>query len=372
MKIAIDVSQTIYGGGVGTYTKNLVNTLLEIDKKNQYSLFFSSLRRQFKDAGIKSKKKNSEVKIFKIPPTALDFFWNGLHILPVEQFVGSVDIFHSSDWTQPPAKKAKLVTTIHDLSFLKHTKTVHPKVLVVQRRRLEWVKKQVDQIIVVSEATKKEAVKLLGIPESKLTVIYEAVPTDVLNFARQLPVRKQFVTTCKKKFNITKPYFFAYGSRAPRKNIERLIRAFTLIRKTKDCQLVICGNYKTKEKLDKDIILTGFLPRNEMLTLFSEAKAFVYPSLYEGFGLPILEAFAFGVPVITSNCSSMSEISGQAAILIDPKVIKSTANGLTKALVDQKGNQSLIKLGKKRLKLFSWQKAAKETLAVYQKALKGS
>ncbi|MFH1706053.1 MAG: glycosyltransferase family 1 protein [Patescibacteria group bacterium] len=371
MKIAIDVSQTVYGGGVAVYTRNLVETLLSIDKKNHYRFFFSSLRRNFRDAKIKIGEKNLEVKIFKIPATALDFFWNGLHIWPVEKFVGEVDIFHASDWTQPPAKKAKLVTTIHDLSFLKYPKTVHPKVLVVQKRRLQWVKKQTDQIIAVSEATKKEAIELLGIPAKKITVVYEALPKDVLNFASQLPVKRGFVNDCKSKFKITKPYIFAYGSRAPRKNIEKLIQAFNLVAKKIDCQLVVCGNYKTKEKLPKNVVLTGFLRRNEMLTLFSKAKVFAYPSLYEGFGLPILEAFAFGIPVVTGNCSSMAEISGKAAFLVNPKSVKSIAAGLTTALAGGKPCQEAIELGKKRLKLFSWEKAAKETLQVYKKALAG-
>jgi len=165
MKIGIDISQIVYEGtGVANYTKNLVESLLKIDKKNEYIFFFASLR--------KKPPKLPHVRSFKIPPTILEFLWNRLHICPIEWFIGKVDVFFSSDWTQPPTIRAKKVTTIHDLSPWKYPETFHPKIVKVHQRRVKWVKKECDAIICDSQATKKDVIEILRIPEGKLKVIY--------------------------------------------------------------------------------------------------------------------------------------------------------------------------------------------------------
>jgi len=183
MKIGVDISQIIYGGGVSIYTQNLFNNILRLNQRDQFTFFFSSLRQSLsmnqKDLFF---AKNSKLKQFRFPQTALDFLWNKVHLPPIESLLGPIDVFHSSDWTQPPSKKAKLVTTIHDLSFLKYPNSVDPKVLVVQKRRLDWVKKEVDHIIAVSSATKNEIIKLLKIDPDKITVIHEALPDDIARF----------------------------------------------------------------------------------------------------------------------------------------------------------------------------------------------
>lgn len=171
MKIGIDISQTAYEGtGVANYTKKLVENLLREDKKNQYVLFFSSLRRK-----PPKQKFKCEVKSFKIPPTLLEFLWNRLHICPIEQFIGEVDVFLSSDWTQPPSRKAKLVTVVHDLTPWKHPETFKPKVVKVHKRRMKWVKKECDFIICDCEATEKDLIKIIGIDKKKIKVIYPGV-----------------------------------------------------------------------------------------------------------------------------------------------------------------------------------------------------
>jgi len=367
MKIGIDISQTIYPGGVSEYTKNLVKALLSIDKQSQYTLFFSSLRRS-QPGFLDGMGTEARLKEFKIPPTILDFFWNRLHIFPVEWLAGDVDVFHASDWTQPPAEKAKVVTTIHDLSFLRWPKSVHPKVLAVQKRRLQRVKKEAAAIIAVSQATKKEIMELLGISEERITVIYEALPSGVKSVKAEIESREgqDWLERLKKRYGIQKPYFFAYGSSAPRKNISNIIQAFSRGKQIrKSYQLIIVGNFEPKGKLPKEVKLLGFLPRREMLALFSGAQALLYPSLYEGFGLPILEAFCLGVPVVTGNSSSMAEVAGKAAILVDPHQAETIKQGMERSL-QPKISKKLVELGKERLDDFSWKKAARETLAVYR------
>ncbi len=368
MKIGIDVSPIVYGTGVSIYTKNLVENLIKIDKDNDYTLFFASLRQDIRDWRSEIGNKVTTFKTSKIPPTVLDILWNKLHILPVENFVGDVDVFHCSDWTQPPSKKAKLVTTIHDLSFLRWPKTAHSKVLKAQKRRLKWVEKEADAVIAISEATKKEIVELTDIAERKIGVIYEGLPTDVEEFQFS---SSQF-SIIKEKYNIKDKYILAIGSQAPRKNIERLLNAFQLLATSGQLpttNLVIAGRYKAKRELPEEVIATGFLDRENLLGLMQNAAAFVYPSLYEGFGLPILEAFGLKTPVVTSNCSSMAEIADDAAVLVDPKSIESIAEGVKEVVTNQNLKEELVAKGLKRLEDFSWQKTAQQTLEVYKQVV---
>ncbi len=173
MKIGIDISQAAFGGtGVASYTKRLVEALLKIDSKNEYILFFSSLRRKLKETGIVFQNKNVQVRAFKIPPTILEFLWNKLHIFPIEWFIGKVDVFLSSDWTFPPTREAKKVTTLHDLVVFKDSASLDLKITKVQRRRLNLVKKEADLIICDSKTTKSDAMELLKIEDNRLRVIY--------------------------------------------------------------------------------------------------------------------------------------------------------------------------------------------------------
>ncbi len=367
MKIGIDVSPIVYGTGVSIYTKNLVENLLKIDNKNEYKLFFSSLRKGFPGLSV----SGYELRVKKIPPTLLNILWNKLHIVPIETFTGKLDLFHCSDWTQPPTKSTKTVTTIHDLSFLRWPDSAHPKVLNAQTQRLKWVKKEADHIIAVSKATKQEIIELLDIPKEKITVIYEGLPEDVNNFQFS---NFQF-SKIEDKYNLADKYLFAFGSQAPRKNIKRLVKAFKKLQSSnipmfKKYKLVITGRYNPGFKLPENIITPGFLDREELVHIFSNAQALVYPSTYEGFGIPILEAFALDVPVVTSNCSSMAEIADKAGVLVDPQSADSIAEGIKEILTSQEKRQELILKGKQRLNDFSWQKTAQQTLEVYNQVLK--
>lgn len=190
MRIGIDISQIVYEGtGVSKYVRNIVQTLLSIDNKNEYVLFGASLRRRdvFTQYFQVVRKLNKRVTLIDlpIPPTILDFFWNRLHIVPVEWFIGSVDVFWSSDWTQPPLISAKGITTIHDLIILNHPEESHPctelklknmiissNIVQTQKRRLVWVKKECTAILCDSEATRQDIVNLLNIEASKLKVVY--------------------------------------------------------------------------------------------------------------------------------------------------------------------------------------------------------
>lgn len=173
MRIGIDVSQVAYEKtGVAEYLRSLVEELLRIDKKNEYVLFFSSLRRSFPKIAISS--SNITIKKFKFPPLFLDILWNKFHIFPIENFIGSVDIFITSDWTEPPSKASK-ATILYDLIVYKNPEETAKKIVDVQKRKLGWVKKESSIIFCISESSKKDAAKILGIEEKRLRVIYPGI-----------------------------------------------------------------------------------------------------------------------------------------------------------------------------------------------------
>ncbi len=190
MKIGIDISQLAYSGGVPNYLYSLVSTLLKQDLENEYILFFSSLRGTLPQRvqDLTTKHSNVAIKQFKLPPTVLHLLWNVLHILPIERLIGKVDVFLSSDWVEPPVQKAKKVTILYDLVVYKYPEEANnntsfslkkmlltPNIVTTQKKKLYWVKKEVDKILCISEATKKDAVDILGIPENKLKVILAGV-----------------------------------------------------------------------------------------------------------------------------------------------------------------------------------------------------
>lgn len=356
MKIGIDISSVVYGTGVSVYTKTLLTNLLEIDKENEYILLGLSMRRQkelkefISHLGESNKLKS---KVFPIAPSLANILWNRLHILPVESLIGRVDVFHSSDWTQPPAKAFK-VTTIHDLSPILFPEYTHPTIVSVHQRRLQWVKKEADRIIVPTNAICEDLIKE-GFDKKKVSVIYEGVENIFKSAA------KSEIDSLKMKYGIEGDYILGVGVNE-RKNTKRIIEAFNLL-KSYGLKLVIIGHNLMELPKQSNIIYTGHVMDSERPVLYSGASALVYPSLYEGFGLPILEAFACNCPVVTSSLGSMKEVSGGAAILVDPSSAGDIADGMVEAI---KKNGELVSKGQNRLKDFSWSTAAKETLRVYE------
>jgi len=358
MRIAIDLTQIIYGTGVSHYRENLVKNLLKIDNINEYVLFGGSLRR-WRELRIKieelSKNTKAVTKTFPIPPRLADIVWNRFHILPIEKLIGQVDIVHTSDWAEPPSKINK-VTTVHDLVALKFSK-ITPKIITeTHKSRLKWVNKESKRIIVPSITTKNDLIEL-GFDENKIRVIYEAPNLYKTN--------KIITEEILKKYGIYEDYLIAIGTN-PRKNNQGVIDGYHLSKFGKNLKLIIVGE-KINSKLEDErgVRFLGHVPNNDLSSLLTGSRALVFPSFYEGLGVPILDAFNCEVPVVTSNLSSMPEVSGGAAILVDPYDVSSIASGIEEALSKPK---TLIAKGLKRVADFSWQKTAEETLKVYKEA----
>lgn len=362
MRIGIDISQVVYGAGVSQYTMNLVGSFLKIDKKNEYVLFGGALRR-LNDLNhfTKNLSGNFVKRFYPLSPTMLDFLWNRIHKMPIENFVGNVDVFHSSDWSQPPVRQARRITTIHDLVPVLYPESSGTKIAAVHKRRLEWVKREVDRVIAVSNATKSDIITYLGIPQEKISVIYEA-PSEIFK-----PVGENKVGEIRKKYKLSGEYLLTVGT-DPRKNIPRIVKAISRIPDAP--ALVVVG--RRWDSLSRtvgegqNIVWLDQVPLDDLPALYSGAQALLYTSLYEGFGLPILEAMACGCPVVTSNVSSMPEVAGDAAILVDPEDFGEIRRGIETVL---RQREELIKRGFARVKQFSWEKAAKETLKVYESVI---
>lgn len=352
MKIAIDVSQIIYGTGVSTYTKNLVEALLRNDKENEYVLYGGSLRRRGEILNIFPKART-----FPIPPLLADVIWNKLHIFPIEKLIGEVDVFHTSDWSEPPSKAFK-VTTVHDLYPLKFPKMVHPKILDVHKRKLYWVMKESKRIIVPSQSTKGDLISL-GVAENIIRVIPEA--------PSQAKIDAGEVELIKRKYQVQGDYLMAIGV-TPLKNTDRIIKAFHLAMPGKDLKLLIAGRPSNISlEPERNIRFLGHVPQHDLSALLTGARGLVFASLYEGYGIPILEGFACGVPVVTSNVGSMPEVAGNAAILVDPTDVGSIAEGIAQVI---RGAKAYVEKGMARVKEFSWDKTAEMTLEVYKEGIK--
>lgn len=336
MKVGFDLSQTAHNGGVATYTKNLAAELNKIgDLKMVY--FYSSLRKPY-SGDLK------DVKKIKIPPTILELITNKLRIIPIENFIGPVDIFHSSDWMQPPTK-AKKVTTYHDVVPLKYPHWSNSKVVEVHKRRLKIVEKEIDMVIAVSEATKRDLLEVTRIPEEKIIVIYEAAAEYFK------PQEKEAVENFRQKYNLPEKFVLSIGGIGDRRNLKRVKEA------TKKYQLIITGQ------------MIPYLKDEELPLLYAAAKVLLYPSFYEGFGLPILEAMTVGTPVITSNVSSMPEVGGKAAEYVNPQSVIDIENKLRQVWNDEDKRGKMVQAGFEQVKKFSWKKASEETAEVYKKLM---
>lgn len=365
MKIGLTTS-TIDGNrvGIGTYSYNLVKNLTKIDKKNEYILIHQC------HTNDNIYKENKEL-IIPYPRIPLKKTIGDNIILARKLRKHDFDIVHDLSQVSPflfssPFKK---ILTIHDLIPILFPETCWFIHVFLQKHVLPLTLKNVDVIITVSKNTKQDVIKYLKFPENKIKVVYLGV-----NEKFNLLKNKNDIV---KKYGINFPFILYVGTLEPRKNIPTLIKAFYKIKKNgMKYKLVIVGGkgwkyqeiYETIKKvnLQKEVIFTGYVPDEDLPKLYNAADLFVFPSLYEGFGLPPLEAMACGCPVITSNTSSLPEVIGDAGMMVDPYDVDELAKAMNNVLSDEELREDMIKKGLERVKQFSWEKTAKETKKVYE------
>lgn len=367
--IALDISvlNDRQRTGIAKYTYDLIEALLRINHHDQFILFGFSTFDSFDELNNLPLKNydNVQLKIFKMPARFFRTFfliWQKFNWPNIEKFTGSIDIFHSFNWYFPPTQSAKTVATVFDMTPLLFPKWHQKKTVQLDRARLLKIKQNADLVITISENSKKDFLRFSA--NNHIEVIYPGVSSTFLH-PSGLKQSKQILS----KYQINRPFFLSVGTLEPRKNIPRLIEAY--LSSAVSDKLVLVGNWGwenhqladlIKSHSDK-IITTGFVPENDLPYLYNNASALIYPSFYEGFGLPLIEAQASGCAVICADNSSLHEVAGTAALYIDAN---STAD-LASAIVKVKSlREKLIQKGYQNVKRFSWDKSAKQLNQLYQ------
>jgi len=377
MQVGIDITSVIYNRGVSRYTSNLVHALLQ-QKVINIAIYGSSLRQKdLLEKTVRDWHKEFpfvkfESVIQKYPPSLQEYLWNVFGLNPLKRLFPQLDVFHSWDWLQPPDKNVPLVSTIHDVAILKFPETAHPRILRLPQNAWKGLKERNAQIIAVSHATKKDLIELLDFPAQNIHVIHEALPLETAQVSEKMT--EEEYEEIRSRLKLDRPYLFFVGTREPRKNLMKLIEAWQPLSEKLD--LVIAGesgwdgtNSQSDALKNEHLRFLGKVSDAQLSVLYGEAEVFVYPSLYEGFGLPILEAFYHGTPVVTSNVSSLPEVAGNAAELVDPSSVKSIRFGIEKILNESKeAQQKRLQQMIIRMHQFSWEKVAEKTVEVYRRA----
>jgi len=384
-KVTVDVTPIdAKPSGVGLYIFNLIEALSCLEKSESFELGLAYQPR-LKD-WLKGNfdfpnnlKHYQNLYQIPLPVRATNFFIDYLpKFLPsyVEPILEDTDIFHGTNYTVYPYQKIRNIISIYDLSCIRYPEYVDS---VVQRytKRLTKCLKWTDAIITISESSKQDIVNYLSFPAEKIFVTPLASRYNH-EFLSKLNLDQEIQNY---NFNFSKPYILFVSTIEPRKNIQSIIKAFNWLKQNQkiDHQLVLIGKKGWKytpifEEIQKspwqnEIHHLNYLSDELVALFYSKADVFVYPSHYEGFGLPVLEAMTLGAPVVASKTSSIPEVAGDAAILIDPDDFMQIAEALLKVISDRQFRQDLINKGKARASLFSWENTAKQTLKAYKSIL---
>ncbi len=371
MHICIDVSPTAQKhAGLGRYAGEIARALAN-DNSVDLSLFYNK-QGDAKLPNYLSQIPHRSVNVGN-KPWRMGVLLSQMMRWPMDKTFGAVDIFHATNHLLAHFKHAKTVYTLHDLIFLRYPEYHLPYNRWYLTYTMPRYLRAADVIITPSECSKQDAIEFYGLPESKIKVIYEAAapyfkPTTD-------PTKLAYV---RQKYNLPEQYILHVATIEPRKNLSRLLDAFkALLNDWPDLKLVLIGKkgwlYDAFfEKLQimglaEKVIFPGYIDEADLSLCYQLAKVFVYPSLYEGFGLPPLEAMACGTPVISSNSSSLPEVIGQAGLLFDPTDTAALVTALQRVLSDENLRIELQDRSLEQAQRFSWAKAATEMVAVYEK-----
>lgn len=304
-------------------------------------------------------------------------FWEQT-VQPVQLLRENIDLLHSLAFVQPVLMPCAGIITIYDLSFILFPDRFHPLRRLYLRWGTEYSARKAQRIIAISASTKRDVVKYLGVAKRKVDVVPCGVDEDFQPLENQ-----EVLDDFRKERRLPEQIILFVGTIEPRKNLTVLLRGYALLRKKVQLPpLVIAGPkgwhhqevFSAAEELglQEDVVFAGYIPQDELPLWYNVADLFVYPSLYEGFGLPPLEAMACGTPVIISNSSSLPEVVGGAGILVNPDSAEEMAEAMQRLLADNSLRAEMRQRGLKRARQFSWQKAAQDTVKVYEQAMTDS
>ncbi len=368
MRIAID-ARKLRDYGVGTYVRNLLRHLSRIDRSTEYVLLC-----RHDDCGVADQLGEN---FRAVPEPSRPYSVREQVSVPLDLRREGIDLFHAPHYVLPPLTPCRSVVTIHDCIHLRFPQYLPNKLAYAYARASLWVATQrASRVLTVSETSKRDILRYFRVPDHKIDVIYNAIDE---RFGDALPDDE--IARVRERYQLNDPFVLYAGNIKPHKNLERLIEAFHSLRRGpfENVKLLIIGDEISKYatlrravhrlKLHKHVRFLGFVPDKTLAALYRLASVFVFPSLYEGFGLPPLEAMASGTPVITSNVSSLPEVVGDAALLIDPYEPESIAEAMRRVLSDANVRAELRAKGLQRAREFSWERSVRRVHQIYEEVL---
>jgi len=367
MKIGIDAHAAERdGSGNCTYIRNLIKNLIQIDIQNDYIFYVTDIKHSFYQNFTKVDNLKFKQLPVKNPFVRIPLFLAG------QTYADALDILHVQ-YNAPPFHGGKLVVTIHDLGFLFYPESFSKLQVFRLKVLTRMTAGKSYKILTGSNYSKNDIVRTYNLESEKVKVI----PHGISSLFKP-NLSRETIQTVLDKYNIQGKYILSVGRLNPRKNLDSLVQAYSDLKKTKQIphSLVIVGqdDYETRQFMtavkendySQHIIFTGFVPDEELPFLYGGADVFVYPSVFEGVGLPVLEAMKCGVPVVTSNTTSLKEIVGDAGQTVDPLDVGSLSNAIFQLAADENLRNSFVQKGKKRANEFTWERTARETLEIYK------
>lgn len=386
-RITIDYTSAIHqGAGIGRLTRELVRALLKLDEAAQHDVSLFVMGRPGLEVPLTNlmRTANLPMRTVRWSDRWLYRLWFKANLpVPVQRFSGPCDLYHAADFVLPPLDKAvPSVVTVHDLSFERDPNSAPPRLIPFLKRVVPESAQRATHLIADSQATAQDLQTLYNIDPAKITVIHSGVEARFVPYDDGSLIAQRRRRYVRRHYQLGEtPFILTVGTMQRRKNHLGLVRAFAKLveRETSNVNLVIAGGKGwlyddvlaevEKLNLTERVKFIGFVDDGDLPHLYTLASAFAFPSFYEGFGLPPLEALACGVPVVTSNASSLPEVVGDAALQVDPDDVDTLADALDKALHDEDWRELARARGLARAHTFTWQRAAEQLLQVYDRVL---
>ena len=365
MRVAID-ARKLHDFGIGTYTRNLLRHLARIDRDSEYLLLCHQ-----PDLGIGAQLGPNFRTVLEPSPNYS--VREQIHV-PWLLHRERPDVFHAPHYVLPPAVGCRSLVTIHDCIHLVFPQYLPNRAAYVYAKASMWsAARRSNRILTVSEASKRDIIRFLNVPPEKIVVVHNAIDERF-----RVTPSEEAIARVRERYQLDHRFVLYVGNIKPHKNLVRLIEAFDRLRKCgfDELTLLIIGDEISKlpalrravhsHKLHKHVRFLGYLPDETLAVLYRLAVVFVFPSLSEGFGLPPIEAMACGAPVVTSNVSSLPEVTGGAAVLVDPYDVESIADGIARVLNNPALREELRVKGIARALDFSWERSVARTREIYQ------
>jgi len=378
MRIGIDYTAAVrQSGGIGRYTRNLIRALAGLDRQNKYTLFVAG--GWGAGDGLGSWPPNFRVRSVPFSDRWLSILWQRLRLpVPIQLVTGPLHLFHSPDFVLPPTGSAISILTIHDLSFLRRPECYVPAFRNYLQAAVSRSVAHADWILADSESTRRDLVDLMEVNPGRVLVVYPAVE------ARFQPIRDAAVLAdVQRRYRLPIRFILGLGTIQPRKNFVGLIEGFRRLLQVQggsaelqDLQLVIAGErgwlYQEtfdaviQAGLEERVRFIGFVADQDLPALYSLASVFAFPSWYEGFGLPVLEAMACRTPVVAADNSSLPEAVGQAGLMVPAGDTGALAEALERMVLDRELRKELVLAGAEQAGRFTWEQSAARLLQLYR------